>query len=76
MTQSQEWEEFDQLVEESESSMMAAPAEALEHARKAEVIALALSTSTRSAEAVATSLWLQSEALIRINQIGDVIASS
>lgn len=73
MTQSQEWEEFDQLVELSESSMMAAPAEALGHARKAEVIALALSTSTKSPEAVATSLWLQSEALIRINQIGDVL---
>lgn len=73
MTQSQAWEEFDQLVEQSESSMMAAPAEALDHARTAEVIALALSTSAKSPEAVATSLWLQSEALIRINQIGDVL---
>lgn len=73
MTQSQEWEKFDQLIGLSKSSMMANPAEALEHARRAEVIALSLSTSTRSPEAAATSLWLQSEALIRVNQIGDVL---
>lgn len=70
----QKWEEFDQLVDQSKSSMMASPADALEHARRAEVIALSLATSTKSPEAVATSLWLQSEAMIRLNQTGDVLS--
>ncbi len=73
IAQDGQWEEFDQLIGQSESSMMANPAEALELARGAEMIALSLSTSTKSAEAVATSLWLQSEAMIRLNQTGDVL---
>lgn len=52
--------------------MMAEPAEALEHALKAEDIARSLLASVNSSTAVATSLWLQSEALIRVNQIDEV----
>lgn len=68
-----QWEEFDQLVGQAKSSMMASPAEALEHARRAEDIALSLPSSSRSSAALATSLWLQSEALIRVNQIAEVL---
>lgn len=53
--------------------MMASPHEALDFSRQAEGIAVSLPPSTNSSTAIATSLWLQSEALIRINQIGDVL---
>lgn len=69
----QRWEQFNQLIGQSKSTMMANPAKSLEQAREAENIALSFSLSSKSATAIATSLWLQSEALIRVNQINDAL---
>jgi signal transduction histidine kinase/tetratricopeptide (TPR) repeat protein len=64
----QNWGAFDDLVDKAKATMMGDPAHALELARKAESVAAATPASPHKQQALATSLWLQSEALTRINQ--------
>lgn len=72
LRQEQWLERFDELIRQSKASMMADPALAYDIAGQAEDIALSFATSKNSPKAVATSLWLQSEALIRTNRVDDV----
>src|ERR1700733_13548509 len=62
------WHDVDALVADSKKTMMADPKAALQEARQAEGIAERLAGSPRRNEAVATSLWLEAEALTRINR--------
>ena len=63
------WRDFDLLISKSQHEMMADPVAALRSARQAEVIAGLHRGEHRHALARATSLWLQAEALIRINRV-------
>lgn len=64
------WKAFEELVAASKKSMMADPGAALLEARKAAALAQGASSSSRQREAIATSLWLEGEALNRTNQPG------
>ncbi|MEJ1970537.1 MAG: tetratricopeptide repeat-containing sensor histidine kinase [Rhizomicrobium sp.] len=61
--------QFDRLVTDAKSSMMADPKAALDKARQAIVLAQDEAISPRQSEALATGLWLEAEALTRINQV-------
>jgi signal transduction histidine kinase/tetratricopeptide (TPR) repeat protein len=63
------WKPFHELIAGAKSSMMGNPEEALAIARKAEDFAADHASAPRQSEALATSLWLEAEALTRINQI-------
>ncbi|HEY4940116.1 MAG TPA: ATP-binding protein [Rhizomicrobium sp.] len=63
------WDGLDALVADAKKTMMADPKAALQKAQQAEGIAERLAKSPRRNEAVATSLWLEAEALTRINKI-------
>jgi tetratricopeptide (TPR) repeat protein len=62
------WTQLDALVADAKTSMMANPNVALRTAQAAEAIAQAIAPSSRQNEAVATSLWLESEALTRVGK--------
>ncbi len=62
------WAYLDGLVAGAKKSMMADPKAALATAQAAEAAAWMLAPSPRQNEAVATSLWLEAEALTRINK--------
>ncbi|HTQ13349.1 MAG TPA: ATP-binding protein [Rhizomicrobium sp.] len=62
---------FDALVADAKQAMMADPKAALEKARGAEAIAAGLARSPRQGEALATSLWLEAEALTRMNRTAE-----
>jgi signal transduction histidine kinase len=70
-TDAHDWTRFDQLVLKSQKTMMADPRAALDTARAAAAIATYHRSSPRRAEAMATSLWLEAEALTRTNRIHD-----
>jgi signal transduction histidine kinase len=59
------------LVADAKKTMMADPKAALQKAQDAEAIAERFAKSPRRDEAVATSLWLEAEALTRMNRTGD-----
>ena len=63
------WAAFDTLIADAKKSMMADPKAALENARKADAFAQSQAASARQRDALATSLWLEGEALTRINKI-------
>src|SRR5665213_2635406 len=63
------WKGFEDLVADAKKTMMADPNAALEKARKAVAIAQIQSASSRQREALATGLWLEGEALTRVNKI-------
>ena len=65
------WTGFAARIGDAKASMMADPKAALEKARAANAMALARPASAYRSEAVATSLWLEGEALTRINKIED-----
>src|SRR5262249_41653394 len=60
---------FDAIVADAKKTMMADPNAALRKARDAATIALAMPRSARQNEAIATGLWLQAEALTRLNKL-------
>ena len=62
---------FDKLAGDAKKSMMADPKAALAIARQAEAFAQAQPASPQKTQAVATGLWLEGEALTRINQTED-----
>lgn len=64
----QAWSEFLGETDSAKQNMMSDPAKALDHAQKAGDLTKQFAASTRKQEAKAISLWLQSEALIRINR--------
>ncbi|MBS0470582.1 MAG: tetratricopeptide repeat protein [Proteobacteria bacterium] len=66
-----DWTAFDGIVTDAKKSMMADPPAALEYARKAEAFAAAQPHSARQNDAMATSLWLEGEALTRVNRTDD-----
>jgi signal transduction histidine kinase len=66
---SSRWTGFDTSITASQHLMMADPAAALAKARAGEAIAKRNVASLRYARARATSLWLQAEALTRLNRI-------
>jgi len=74
MVPDQSWSAFDRLIETSQKAMMADPAAALADARRAEHVARANKPSARVNDALATSLWLEAEALARINHVEDARA--
>ncbi len=63
--------DLDALVADAKQTMMADPKAALQKARDAEAIADSFAKSTSRDEAVATCLWLETEALARMNKTGD-----
>jgi len=65
------WDAFDRLIGESKSLMMSDPAQALAVAYSAETEAQLHAEGPRQDEALATGLWLQSEALLRLNKAAE-----
>ena len=63
-----EWNEFDRLVANAQTSMMTHPDAALAAARRAAAIAERHKSVPRYRNAVATALWLEAEALNRTNR--------
>lgn len=70
--QAQNWQSFQDEVGKARTNMMADPASALEHALRAQELSIYFDTAERRHESLATALWLQSEALIRVNRIDEV----
>lgn len=68
----QAWAAFQGEIDKAKKNMMADPATALDCARKAQELTEAFGPSTLKQEGIATSLWLQSEALIRVNRASEV----
>jgi signal transduction histidine kinase len=66
-----DWAKFDDLVANAKKDMMSDPKAALEQARAAAAIAKNAQTSEHRYQGVATSLWLEAEALTRINKIAE-----
>ncbi|HEY1629807.1 MAG TPA: ATP-binding protein [Rhizomicrobium sp.] len=66
--------DWDALVADAKKTMMTDPKAALQKARDAEAVAAHFAKSPRQSEAVATSLWLEAEALTRVNRTGDARA--
>ena len=62
---------FDDLIAGAKKAMMADPNAAFEQAQAAEAIADRLVTSPDRSREIATSLWLEAEALTRVNKLGD-----
>ena len=69
------WSAFDALVADAKKSMMADPKAALQIARSAAAIAQGRATSARQIEALAISLWLEGEALTRVNRVPEARAA-
>jgi signal transduction histidine kinase len=63
--------DLDHFIADAKKTMMANPEAALKKARAAEKIAQTLDPSPQRNEAIATSLWLEAEALTRINRMGE-----
>ena len=66
---------LDALIADAKKAMVADPKAALQKAQQAAAIAQGLARSPRQNEAVATSLWLEAEALTRINRTGEARAA-
>ena len=62
---------YDELIAAAKKSMMTDPNAALRNAQAGEAMAERMSTSTDRSTDIATSLWLEAEALTRINRIDD-----
>jgi signal transduction histidine kinase len=60
---------FDELIADAKKTMMSNPQVALKSARKAEMFAESHANFLRQHDAIATSLWLEAEALTRTNQV-------
>ena len=69
------WAAFEAQIADAKQTMMADPKAALEKARKADALARAKQDSAQQREAVATSLWLEGEALTRVNKIDEAHAA-
>jgi len=67
--------QFDALVAGTKKAMMADPKTALAAARRATALAESWQRSGEQQEAVATGLWLESEALTRSNRIAEARAA-
>lgn len=65
------WQSFDDLVAGAKSSMMSAPETALQKARIATEFATQHTGDERRNEALATALWLEAEALTRMNRVAE-----
>jgi len=63
-----DWSRFDALIATSQKAMMADPKSALASAEEAKKVADRHPSASRYKESLATSLWLEAEAAMRINQ--------
>ncbi len=70
-----DWHEFDRLVRQTQTLMMAHPDDALSAARRAAAIADRDRRAPRYRQAVATVLWLEAEALMRTSRITEARAA-
>lgn len=64
--------EFQDAIDSAKSNMMSDPAKALEYARRAQDLTEHFGSSDYRPESMATSLWLRSEALMRLNRVAEV----
>jgi len=65
------WSAFEATIADAKKAMMADPKAALEKARAADLLAQTKPASAQQREALATSLWLEGEALTRINKTAE-----
>ncbi|MEI9887708.1 MAG: ATP-binding protein [Rhizomicrobium sp.] len=70
-----DWSRYDELIAGAKKSMMADPKAALQKAQDATAVAERQARSPRQGEALATGLWLESEALTRIGKVGEARAA-
>jgi signal transduction histidine kinase len=70
-TGSPSWSDLQGSITKAQRQMMADPAAALASAREADALAQRYTSSPDYREARATSLWLEAEALTRLNQFSD-----
>lgn len=70
--QGQNWQNFQGEVDKARQYMMSDPAAALAYAKNAQGFSVYFDTADRRNESLATSLWLQSEALLRVNRVSEV----
>lgn len=70
--QGQNWQNFQGEIDKARQHMMSGPAAALDYAQKAQELSVYFDTANRRRESLATSLWLQSEALLRVNRVSEV----
>lgn len=71
----EEWRRtFDAAIAEARSEMMAAPASALATAQQAEALARSQPVSDARSLALATSYWLQAEAMTRLNRADEALS--
>ncbi len=63
------WANFDSLVADAKKTMMADPKSALGKARSAAALAQSQPVSPDQQQALAMGLWLEAEALTRVNQV-------
>jgi len=68
---SDSWRTFTSLIAKTQRAMMTDPGAALETARASDAIARSQAASPRYADARATALWLEAEALDRIGRLQD-----
>jgi tetratricopeptide (TPR) repeat protein len=66
-----DWKSYDDLIAGAKTAMMANPEAALQQARIARTFAQTHSDSSRWATAFATGLWLEAEALSRMNRVDE-----
>jgi len=69
--ETQGFERLDAIIGDAKKTMMADPKAALARAREAEALASRLAASPRQTDGLATSLWLEAEALTRINKVAE-----
>ncbi len=62
------WDAFDQLISKSKSRMFSDPVQGLDAAQRAEAAAQMHPEAPRRSDALATALWLQAEALLRLDK--------
>jgi len=67
-TDTSDWSRFDALIAKTQKAMMADPKSALAGAEEAKELAGHHRDASRYRESLATSLWLEAEAAMRINQ--------
>lgn len=70
--QEQIFVEFQDAIDSAKTNMMSNPAKALEFAQRAQDLTEHFGTSIHKPESIATSLWLRSEALMRVNRTSEV----
>ena len=69
--ETQGFAQLDAIIGDAKKTMMSDPKAALARAQAAEALAARLAPSPRQTDGMATSLWLEAEALTRINKVAE-----